>query len=990
MTQPRKSLKNLVSSFNLLGSWKILVLGLAFFAGPALAQQTGALAGMVTDGNGAALAGVTVEASSNVLPKARTSTSAQNGHFRMPLLTPGEYDVRFIFADGSSLTRKTTVQLGQEAQVDIVFGATQAEVEEIVVTGTQMASDTGQGALKDSISAATIDGLPVGQEYRDLIKLIPGVQYSEDLVRGPSAGGNGQDNTYLFDGVDVSTPLFGTLAADPSSHDIAEVSIVRGGAKAIGFNRSGGLYMNTVSKSGTDEFHGEVSYQVQSASMTGDRDTGDNPVEFDEDKEWVTASLGGPIVPNHLFFYASYYSPTSTRDNAANAYGDVPDFDESRDEGFAKLTWAATDSLTFNGSYRSSETEINNRSVGTFGAASTSEGDLATLDIAILEGAWIINDVSSTNFKYTNFKNDTSSRPDTLFDFQIAAGQSLNIAALDTQGNYFVPTTIDGEDAYNAFIQPYIDTYGYSDNGVQTGGGNVGGARQLDDANFSRESFEISYDRLIYAGNTTHDLHFGYQFQNDEEELLRLSNGWGSISTPGGRVTSPNLGEDVFFEARFQQQSLQEGNGAAVPPIVSSIEMQSFEINDTIDVGAWVFNIGLLFSSDTLYGSGLAPDASNPVTGLTPSPGTKYEMYKVDWDEMIQPRIGATWNYSDTSSVYLNYAKYNPSASSLARAASWDRNLRRSIDAFFRADGTMIELDEVGSSSGKIFDDGLTPRSIDEILLGWTMDVSGDLLLRAHARYREGGHFWEDTSNTDRVNLDPPPGIPREPYIENLQEIRDEIGGSSFVIAELDTAYTKYYELSTELEWSRDNFFMNASYTWSHYYGNFDQDNTTTNNDQAIFIGSSNLADGAGRQLWNNKDGNLRGDRRHQFKTYGYYNFDWNGSAGAYLVYQSGQPWEAWDSNVYRQYTSSTSDTIRYAEPAGTNTTDAHWQLDLNYTQNFTIFKNQNLQLRADIFNVLDNQTGYGIQSKVNSAGFGDPTEFFNPRRIQVAFKYQF
>ncbi len=62
----------------------------------------------------------------------------------------------------------------------------------------------------------------------------------------------------------------------------------------------------------------------------------------------------------------------------------------------------------------------------------------------------------------------------------------------------------------------------------------------------------------------------------------------------------------------------------------------------------------------------------------------------------------------------------------------------------------------------------------------------------------------------------------------------------------------------------------------------------------------------------------------------------------------------------------------------------------MNYTQNFTIFKNQNLQLRADIFNVLDNQTGYGIQSKVNSAGFGDPTEFFNPRRIQVAFKYQF
>ena len=43
---------------------------------------------------------------------------------------------------------------------------------------------------------------------------------------------------------------------------------------------------------------------------------------------------------------------------------------------------------------------------------------------------------------------------------------------------------------------------------------------------------------------------------------------------------------------------------------------------------------------------------------------------------------------------------------------------------------------------------------------------------------------------------------------------------------------------------------MRGSYTWSHYYGNFDQDSTTTGNDANIFIGSSNIADGAGRQMW--------------------------------------------------------------------------------------------------------------------------------------------
>ena len=62
-----------------------------------------------------------------------------------------------------------------------------------------------------AISNDVFDALPVGQEYRDLIKLIPGVQYTEDTIRGPSAGGSGQDNVYQFDGVDVSLPMFGTL-----------------------------------------------------------------------------------------------------------------------------------------------------------------------------------------------------------------------------------------------------------------------------------------------------------------------------------------------------------------------------------------------------------------------------------------------------------------------------------------------------------------------------------------------------------------------------------------------------------------------------------------------------------------------------------------------------------------------------------------------------------------------------------------------------------
>jgi len=229
---------------------------------------------------------------------------------------------------------------------------------------------------------------------------------------------------------------------------------------------------------------------------------------------------------------------------------------------------------------------------------------------------------------------------------------------------------------------------------------------------------------------------------------------------------------------------------------------------------------------------------------------------------------------------------------------------------------------------------------------------------------------------------------PAEPYIPELNDYRAEIGGSSYVIAELDRAYTDYDEIGIEAEWQGDRWYVLASYTWSKYRGNFDQDNSTTTNDANVFIGSSFIADGWGRQLWDNKDGKLKGDTPHLLKLYGYYDLSWNAVVGAYFVYQSGQPWEVWDGRFYGQ----TSSTNRYAEPAGSRRSDAHYQLDLNYTQNFYFGSNGRyaVQLRADIFNVFDNQTGYNINPFATSAGFGDPRSYYNPRRLQLAAKFLF
>ena len=966
--------------------WLLGCLMLALVAAPAIAQQVGSISGKVAMEDGTALPGVLIDATSNILPQARQVTSGARGEFRFPLLPPGTYELTFSLEGMATEKRTAAVVLQQDTLVNVTLApAAVAEAIEVVAEASLVEPDSAE--LKAAVTSNVIDALPVGQSYRDLIKLIPGVQYTEDGTRGPSAGGSGQDNVYLFDGVNVNLPLFGTLSSQPTSHDIDQIAVVKGGADATDFNRAAGFMVNSVSKSGTNAFHGMLSYQIQPESLIADRETTTAAITYEQDRDWITASLGGPIFKDRLYFYASYYQPNSTTENRANVYGEVPDSDYTRDEYFGKLTWSPTDKILINASYRTSDATSTGAGVANTEAASASEGSEATLDIATLEASWIITENSVITFKATDFANKTQGRPDTVFDFTPVPGDNLDINNLDSVGWFTVPVLISGQDAYNAFVAPIIERYGYVQDGVRYGGGYVGVADLFNNQDFYRQSYQLGWD-LMLGTNVTHELHVGYQWFKDEEDLYRYSNGWGMIFADGGRLKCPTGsgcdGQPYYYRAQVQQQKF-----LGVPTIQSEYESQNVEINDSIKWPNFTLNVGFLFSSDKLYGQGLKENPDN-YSGFEVAVGNKYLMHEIDWQDMIQPRLGAIWNYSGADTVYANFARYMPAASSLPRAASWARNLAVVRNVYFDADGNYMGNQQEAGSSGKWFQDGIKPRTTDEYLLGTTRDLGNGWSGRLHARYRYAYNFWEDTNNNARLVYDPPEGIPQELYVPDLDAIRAEIGGSSYVIAELDNSFTKYYEAGLEAEWRGRNAYVRGSYVWSHYYGNFDQDNTTTANDDNIFIGSSYLADGAGRQLWDYRYGNLRGDRRHQLKLYGYYGLPWNGSVGAYAIYQSGQPWETWSYEPYVALTTSTSDASRYAEPAGSNRTDDHYQLDLNYTQNFPIGGTFNIQARLDIFNVFDNQTGYNIQNQVHLALYSLPREFFDPRRIQIAVRLEF
>ena len=965
----------------------VVALFITLFGASAAAQQTGRIEGTVALRGAGSAAGIAVSADADVMPRARTTASDSQGRFELPKLAPGIYGVTFTTASGAARTIATKVLLDQTTVLAVELDAPhESAIEELVVVAQSVAL-RGRAALANALDGDLVGSVPLGRDYRDLVNLAPGVQYTEDAVRGPSAGGSGQDNVYRFDGVDVSLPMFGTLSAEPSTHDIEQVTFERGGVAAIGFNRSGGFTMDSTAKSGTDEFAARIEFTAAPKSLVAESASAEESAATHQtDANWTTIAVGGPLVPTQLFAYGSYYRPAETRANKATAYGPAKDYSNIREEYYAKLSYAPVDAALLNASYRTSRRDENGVSVGPYEADSVSLGGRAEQDIVSIEGSWLTAEGPVLSFRLSDYALRGFELPDVLLGVQPSLVGGLDVRNLDQMGYLKVPARVPGADAFNAAVESLVQRHGYLDaSGRRIGGGAVGAHPQIGEQAFTRRALDIALDQEIRWGPTSHDLHLGVRRAAARERLRRASNGWGSIDVAGG-IDFAADGTPIFYVATVQQMSLRQADGTVVAPIDSATESTSLEANDSIRFGAFTLNVGVLLSEDVLYGQGLRR-APGTYSGFALAPGEKYKMYTIHWQDMVQPRLGATWMWNDETQLFVNFARYNPAVNSLARAASWDRNTRASLRVLFDEAGRVIEHQPLPGSSGKVFQDALTPRQIDEWMIGAARALTPALALRAHLRWRAGSHFWEDTWNQSRSYATAPAHIAAKgAYVSDLEAIRAEIGGSSYVVAALDDAYTKHWEAALELEWRGERGYLNASYVRSRYTGNFDQDNTSAVNDANRFVGSSNLADGYGRQLWDLKDGVLRGDRPHLLKAFGHLDLPWQATAGVYAVYQSGQPWEAWDALAYGlpAYFSST---VRYAERAGSRRSPSHWQLDLSYTQRFGLAHGVAAKLRVDLFNLFDRQTGYNMNPYARDPTFGRPRDHFDARRVQVSIR---
>ncbi len=288
-------------------------------AGTIFAQSTvtGGIIGTVTDPQGGVVPGASITATNINTNAVSTVTTNANGGYRVTNLQPGTYSVESA-ASGFAVAKaeRVVVEVGQTTTVDILLsiGTATAEVE---VTAEAPVINTNDNSSSTNINQTSINELPInGRRASNFVLLTPGVAPDGNFGLISFRGISGLLNNSTVDGGDNNQAFFSeergrTRINYSISQDAVREFSVNTSNYSAEFGRAAGGVVNTVTKSGTNEFHGGLFYYNRNNEW-GARNplsfpSANNPTGKPEDiRHQFGGSIGGPIVKDKLFFFFSY------------------------------------------------------------------------------------------------------------------------------------------------------------------------------------------------------------------------------------------------------------------------------------------------------------------------------------------------------------------------------------------------------------------------------------------------------------------------------------------------------------------------------------------------------------------------------------------------------------------------------------------------------------------------------------------------------------
>lgn len=241
----------------------------------------------------------------------RQTVSGVDGMYLFTLLPPAGYTLRVSASGFAALAREgVAISPGQSRRETVTLALAGASDSTEVAAAARPADSAGQGLTLES---ERIRSLPLNRrDFLQLALLAPGVtppaQDSELSSRGAFAmhanGGREEFNQYLLDGVDNNDPYNNRFLLQPPVETIQEFRVETAGYGAE-FGRSAGGQVNIITRSGTNEVHGELYEYFRNRALDA-RNFFEGSTKARYQRNQFGGALGGPMRRNRSFFHANF------------------------------------------------------------------------------------------------------------------------------------------------------------------------------------------------------------------------------------------------------------------------------------------------------------------------------------------------------------------------------------------------------------------------------------------------------------------------------------------------------------------------------------------------------------------------------------------------------------------------------------------------------------------------------------------------------------
>jgi hypothetical protein len=947
-------------------------------------------------------AGSTVVLTSKDTGAKRVLPVDASGRFNGQSLTTGPYKAELVVGGKVTKSEDIEVRLGQGTEV-FVGGTTLTTVQ---VVGTRAKIDVASVGSTTVFTASDLAKVPVASNVGAVIQLAPNTTRGDSRYGGgnaPSFGGSSaSENAYYINGFPVTNMLQQVGFSQLPFNSIAQAQVLTGGYGAE-FGRSTGGVVNIVTKSGGNSWvaGGAVSYEP-AGLRSRERDINyeyvgtvlDGKLQFynamnTQSREQLNAYIGGPIIQDKLFIYASLENTRLNRDSVrtanTSAAGSITtagfqEADTETPRGLLKLDWNLTDAHHLEYTHIYDDNKIHRRYYGFNYQTLTRDN--------VRNGGIDIDNWGSTNadaitqpkgakvdiIKYTGYFTDD-------LTFTALAGRVRSDHLVTPNG--YNPNL--AQIAASSAVMP-------AGLAVPPNPQSLTGTLLVPGAYDENKGFRLDIEYKL--GN--HDIRAGL----DRNTI----NSKAGSSTAGGVLWTYGKTDPTVPSQRGEVPSnTVTGNPYAQQGYIVQKSISATASTPTVDQSAWYIEDKYKVTDNVLLSLGLRNEGFNNKNG----DGKSY----IDLPTQLAPRLGVSWDLNGDAStkVYANLGRYHvPLPTNVAvRGAGSSLNTTQTFTyTGYDANGAPTGLVALGNpiSANNEYGQAKDPRSVaaegmdgnyqDEFAVGFEKSLTKEWNVGGKLTYRSlksviDDHCddrpfiaWAARNHVDASNFgyncalfNPGKGntfnidIDGDGKLEHIVLSAADLG--------MPMPDRKYVALDLFAEHPFDGkWWAKVTYTWSRNSGN-------TEGQLLSDIGQGDVAT---TQAWDfpefsiNANGLLPNNRTHQVKLFGYVQVTPEWGVGGNLLAATGrpkncignapspvtgnQPFHPGDPVTnYAGYGSAYFFCDGLPSPRGSyGTLPPDVRVDLNFQFKPESFKG--LGFKVDIFNVFNQQVAEAIEER--------------------------